>query len=177
MLFPENKLAHSPTKNIHLVTQSLQRPWMQSDIKYICNIFNEWRVWCLVEHPQLSSCFWSGGFMLFPFSLGLARIKIRLIESNAKCCHLKKLICKGTLRQLFICLKPRTPYNPPPHLHSVYVYTYTQGRGEGETWTREKGRGVTVHQAGSKIPTWLTVSPVYKFWQTPATNSLNWSIF
>ncbi len=28
--------------------------------------------------------------------------EIRLIEGNAKCCHLKKLTCKGTLRQLFI---------------------------------------------------------------------------
>jgi hypothetical protein len=32
--------------------------------------------------------------------------KIRLIEGNAKCRHLKKLICKGTLRQVFICLRP-----------------------------------------------------------------------
>ncbi len=28
--------------------------------------------------------------------------QIRLIEGNAKCRHLKKLTCKGTLRQLFI---------------------------------------------------------------------------
>jgi hypothetical protein len=27
--------------------------------------------------------------------------KIRLIESNAKCRYLKKLTCKGTLRQVF----------------------------------------------------------------------------
>jgi hypothetical protein len=31
------------------------------------------------------------------------RRKIRLIESTAKCLHLKKLTCKGTLRQVFIC--------------------------------------------------------------------------
>jgi hypothetical protein len=31
------------------------------------------------------------------------RRKIRLIESNAKCRHLKKLTCKGTLLQVFIC--------------------------------------------------------------------------
>ncbi len=30
--------------------------------------------------------------------------------------------------------------------------------------TREKVRGATVHKAGSKISTWLTVSPVYKLW-------------
>jgi hypothetical protein len=28
--------------------------------------------------------------------------KIRLIEGNAKCRHLKELTCKGTLRQVFI---------------------------------------------------------------------------
>jgi hypothetical protein len=29
------------------------------------------------------------------------RRKIRLIENNAKCRYLKKLACKGTLRQVF----------------------------------------------------------------------------
>jgi hypothetical protein len=37
--------------------------------------------------------------------------------------------------------------------------------------TREKVRGATVHKAGSKIPTWLTVSAVYKP-ETPAAKSL-----
>jgi hypothetical protein len=60
------------------------------------------------------------------------RRKIRLIEGNAKCRHLKKLTCKGTLRQVFICLRPRTPYPTP--LHTVYVYMYSilihTGKGE-----------------------------------------------
>ena len=34
------------------------------------------------------------------------RRKIRLIENIAKCRHLKKLTCKGTLGQVFICLRP-----------------------------------------------------------------------
>jgi hypothetical protein len=57
--------------------------------------------------------------------------KIRLIESNAKSCYLKKLTCKGTLGQVFICRRARTPYPP---LHIVYVYSaylFIQGRGEG----------------------------------------------
>jgi hypothetical protein len=35
---------------------------------------------------------------------GEHRRKIRLKESNAKCRHIKKFTCKGTLRQVFICL-------------------------------------------------------------------------
>ncbi len=40
---------------------------------------------------------------------GAARRKMRLMESNAKCRHLKKMTCKGTLQKVFICLKPHSP--------------------------------------------------------------------
>jgi hypothetical protein len=72
----------------------------------------------------------------------LNRRKLRLIEGNANCQTQKKFTYKETLRQVFICLRPRTPYPPP--LLTVYVYTvslFTQGR--------EKGRGATVRKAGS----------------------------
>ncbi len=73
------------------------------------------------------------------------RRKIRLIEGNAKCRHLKKLTCKGTLRHVFICLRP-----PFAHCIPVYsVYLFTHGRG-GESLTREKVRGATVHKAAEK---------------------------
>ncbi len=53
------------------------------------------------------------------FLLHWRRRKVRLIEGNAKCCHLKNLTCKATSRQVFICLRPRTPYPPPPpHTHT-----------------------------------------------------------
>jgi hypothetical protein len=35
-----------------------------------------------------------------------SRRKIRLKEVNTKCRHLKRLTCKGTLWQGFICLRP-----------------------------------------------------------------------
>jgi hypothetical protein len=36
----------------------------------------------------------------------------------------KKLTCKGTLRQLFICLRPGTPYPTPPYtLYCIRVYS------------------------------------------------------
>ncbi len=70
----------------------------------------------------------------------------------------KKMTCKGTLLQVFICLRTRTTYpSPPPLTHcisvySIQIYTGKEGRG-GETLTREKVRGAIVHKAGSKIPT------------------------
>jgi hypothetical protein len=54
-----------------------------------------------------------------------------------------------------------TPY-PLPTLNTVYVYAVFLFTWKGGELTREKVRGATVHEAGSKIPTWLTVSSVYK---------------
>ncbi len=57
--------------------------------------------------------------------------KIRLIAGYEKCRHLKKLTRNGTLRQVFICLRPRT--HPPPH-HTLYTcihYTYSHTQGSG----------------------------------------------
>jgi hypothetical protein len=52
---------------------------------------------------------------------------------------------------------PMTPYFPPLHTGDVgilyTIYLFTQGKKEGESLTIEKGRWVTVHKAGSKIPT------------------------
>jgi hypothetical protein len=39
----------------------------------------------------------------------LRSLLIEYIDTKAKCRHLKRLTCKGTLRQVFICLRP-----PPP---------------------------------------------------------------
>ncbi len=57
---------------------------------------------------------------------------------------------KGTVRQVFICLRPRTPDPPPPLLHTVYGYTvyrvlctysHREGREGGELSQREGERG------------------------------------
>jgi hypothetical protein len=80
--------------------------------------------------------------------------KMGLIEGNAKCCHLKNLPVKG------LCGRCLSVWGAEPHapLPTVYVYTvYLFTRGGGESWTREKVRGATVHKAGSKMSTWLTV--------------------
>jgi hypothetical protein len=95
--------------------------------------------------------------------------KIRLIEGNAKCRHLKSLLLKGLFGR---CLsvwgpEPHTPPNPYT-LYTCIQYTYsayshTEGGG-GKSWTKDKVRGATVHKAGSKIPTILLfqVFPVFK---------------
>ncbi len=48
-------------------------------------------------------------------------------HNHAKCRQPKQLICKGTLRQVFICLRP-TPYTPPP---PYTLYSYSNRKGEG----------------------------------------------
>jgi hypothetical protein len=64
-----------------------------------------------------------------------ARRKIRLTESNAKCRYLKKLTCKGTLRQVFYLSEtpspPMTPSPPapPPITHCIRVYREGEGGG------------------------------------------------
>jgi hypothetical protein len=68
------------------------------------------------------------------------RRKIRLIEDIAKCRHLKQLTCKGTLRQMFICKRHRTP-NPPPPPYTLYLCIHGVGWGGGELNRREGERG------------------------------------
>ncbi len=52
----------------------------------------------------------------------------------------KKITCKGTLRQVFICLRPRTPH--PLHTVNVYtVYLLTQGRGGGVVENQREREG------------------------------------
>jgi hypothetical protein len=78
---------------------------------------------------------------------GQSRRKIRLIEFNAKCRHLKKLTLK------WLCGRCLSVWGPEPHTTPYtlymciqYMYLFTQGKGEGgDSWTREKIRGATVY--------------------------------
>ncbi len=74
---------------------------------------------------------------------------INYTDTKAKYRHIQKLTCKGTLRQVFICLRTRTPYTTPRTHCIQYTYSHSEGGG-GDSWTREKVRGATVHKAGSK---------------------------
>ncbi len=86
------------------------------------------------------------------------RRKIRQIESNAKCRYLKKLACKGILRQVFYPSRasspPMTPYSPPPLKQCIRVYSihtiHTGKGGKGRELTREKIRGAIVDKARQK---------------------------
>jgi hypothetical protein len=58
------------------------------------------------------------------------RKKIRLIEGNAKCCHLKINLKRDCAAGVYMS----ESQNPIPHPHTVYLYTvylFTQGRGGG----------------------------------------------
>ncbi len=58
------------------------------------------------------------------------------------------------------------PIPPPPALcvrvFCILIHTGNWWGGGGKKLTREMVSGATVYKAGSKIPTWLTLSPVYK---------------
>jgi hypothetical protein len=58
------------------------------------------------------------------------------MEGNA----LKKFTCKGSLRQVFICLTPRTPYPPPPYTRYTCIqYAYSHREGGGGELTQREG--------------------------------------
>jgi hypothetical protein len=93
--------------------------------------------------PVITMCFNVRNKCVCPVRLMLLTVhrKIRLIEGNAKCHHLKKNYpVKGTLRQVYICLRPRTSYLPSPLTHCIRVYStvylFTQGK-KGEVNQRE----------------------------------------
>ncbi len=74
-----------------------------------------------------------------------------------------------------------TQLNTPPPLRATYClyilyFDFVEGGG-GERWIIEKVRGVIVHKAGSKIPTWLTVSPFYKFYEKPVKTTFSFDVF
>ncbi len=71
--------------------------------------------------------------------LAKKRRKIRIVGGNAKCRHLNKLTSKGSLRQVIICLRPRTPYPPTLTVYVYTVYLFTQGRGERGEFNQREG--------------------------------------
>ncbi len=105
--------------------------------------------------------------------------KIRFIEGNSKCRHLKNWPLKGLCAGVYLS-EAQNPKPPPPHLHTVYVYTvylFTQREGRGN-----RGVYITVTKLGWKYQhywmyagNWL--SPVYKLWWTFAAKALYRTIF
>jgi hypothetical protein len=113
-------------------TQPIHRP---IDRKYVYNCISIcYSLNMSVGLPVFSSIFSLPSKVM---NICQQRRKLRLIDDNATYRHLKKLTCKVTLRRVFICLRPRTPYPPPPYTLYMYivhtVYLFTQGRGRGES--------------------------------------------
>jgi hypothetical protein len=83
---------------------------------------------------------------------------INYLDTKAKCRRLKNLPVKGLCgRCLFV-------WAPPYTLYTYFILIHTgKGFRVGKSWTREKIRGSTVYEAGSKIPTYdWNVTPVYR---------------
>ncbi len=73
--------------------------------------------------------------------------------------HLKKLTCKGTLRQVLICPRsppPSSPVTPDPPPHTLYtcillLYTYSHREEGGRANQREGQRSMRIEQPFLKI--------------------------
>ncbi len=70
-------------------------------------------------------------------------------------------IQSAKLLQNIVYNRTQHPY-PLPATYCLYILYFDSGKGDGGSRTREKVRGATVHNARSKIPIRLTVSPVNK---------------
>ncbi len=116
---------------------SLPKKYINHSIIYVCvtpcyskdqnQLYSTFCRWRLLPKPTKSN-----------FCIDrVYRRKIRLIEGNAKCRYLKKFTCKGTLRQVFICLRPRTPYPPYTQYTCILYVQYTYSHGEGGGGVRE----------------------------------------
>jgi hypothetical protein len=87
--------------------------------------------------------------------------KIRLIEGNGKYLHPNNLTCNGTLGQVFISLRPRTSYPPPPYTLSTYSrYTiHTINAGKGGVESERMGEGQQFTKLGLKYQH-MTLQPI-----------------
>ena len=90
---------------------------------------------------------------------------------------------KGLCGRCFICLRPPPilwPHTPPPLTHCIRVYSILiqySHRERGRANQRKGERGNS-SQSRSKIPTWLTVSPVYKLYKTPVQTTFRiWCLY
>jgi hypothetical protein len=68
-----------------------------------------------------------------PSSLSSHHGLINYIDTKAKFRHLQKFTCKGTLRQVFICLRFHPSYDPipPPPIHCILVFCILIHTGKG----------------------------------------------
>ncbi len=162
-------------KQIRLVSSIHSYLWAKSRIKTVRkrNYIVARRAFFtrLVEQAQKTKFFWIDDAWV----TGMLGKHRKTHRKHAKCRHVKNWPVKGLCGRCLFVWFPEPHPPPPTHCLCLYKniqYTYSNREGGGESWTREKGSGATVYKARSKIPTWLTVSPVYKLWYSPAAKSL-----
>jgi hypothetical protein len=88
------------------------------------------------------------------------RRKIKIIEGNEKCQHLKKIDLQRDVAAGVYLSEAQNPILPPP-LHTVYIILNHKGaKGGGRVNQKERERGNRVDyrsQSWVKIPTCLNV--------------------
>ncbi len=82
--------------------------------------------------------------------------------------------------EYMVSIHSSTQLNPPPPvcMYILYFFFGKGGRGGGVVEVNQReGYGAIGHKAGSKILTWLTISPVYKLYITPVKTTFRiWSL-
>jgi hypothetical protein len=106
--------------------------------------------------PLFQKCYFS---LWFPhavqralFHSSLSPQKNKTHRRQGKTSSSKKLTCKETLRQVFICLKSRTPYPSPYTLYTCIQYSYSHREGGRRVEPERKGKGQQLTTLGWKYP-------------------------
>jgi hypothetical protein len=148
--------AHSQELMDWVTTAYRDQSKMSSSIKLICKGTLRQALFCLSPPPLLGL----GGLAIL-FVLNLVRY--RVLNSCRISKYRQWVSGRGLgFRILLETVLQQDSKPPPPPSHQLSVLWQREVGGGG--WAREKVRGATVHKAGLKTPTWLTVSPVYKHW-------------
>jgi hypothetical protein len=83
-----------------------------------------------------------------PYTEGEHYGPINYTDTKAKCRHLNKFTCKGTLQQVFICLRPPPLLPMTRPVHTVYVYTVHVYLFTQEKWWWGGGGGRAIQRNG-----------------------------
>ncbi len=99
-----------------------------------------------VKEFVMIKAFWQQGFSSFKYSMFNRTVQTKKDKTHRRQCKMpstKKLTCKGTLRQVFIYLRPKSHTTLPFTLNTWIQYTYLHREGGegGRVEPERRGEG------------------------------------